>query len=65
MEQLFKSCRQTTIGRFYSTPNDPKAPTEATADAESDIVHLEDREDIWIPEYPQRPDEPLENRRQR
>lgn len=63
---MFKSYRQITIGRFYSTPNDPKATTEpSTTDAESDIVHLNDRDDVWIPEYPTRVDEPLEKRRQR
>lgn len=56
---MFNSYRQIAFARFYSTPNDPKVPTE------SDIVHLNDREDIWIPEYPQRTDEPLEKRRQR
>lgn len=34
-------------------------------DNESDIVHLEDSEFIKIPEYPTRPNEPLEQRRQR
>lgn len=62
---MFKSCRQITIARFYSTPNEPKAPSDAADDAESDIIHLNDRDDIWIPEYPKRPDEPLEKRRQR
>lgn len=32
---------------------------------DSDIVHLEDNPQITIPEYPDRPDEPLESRRQR
>lgn len=32
---------------------------------ESDIVHLDDSGFIKIPEYPVRPDEPLEQRRQR
>ena len=33
--------------------------------ADSDIVHLDDPGYIRIPEYPKRPDEPLEKRRQR
>lgn len=32
---------------------------------DSDIVHLDDPGYISIPEYPKRPDEPLEKRRQR
>lgn len=32
---------------------------------EEEIVHLDDRIDIRIPEYPIRPDEPLEQKRQR
>lgn len=32
---------------------------------DSDIVHLEDSGFISIPEYPSRPDEPLEKRKQR
>jgi len=34
-------------------------------DHEGDIVHMEDRKDIVIPEYPQRENEDLEVRKQR
>lgn len=34
-------------------------------DHEDDIVHIEDRKDIVIPEYPQRENEKLEVRKQR
>lgn len=63
---MFNSCRQVVNRRLYATPSDPKDPKDANAHStESDIVHLDNRDDIWIPEYPTRPDEPLENRRQR
>ncbi|XP_055316312.1 succinate dehydrogenase assembly factor 2-B, mitochondrial-like [Sitodiplosis mosellana] len=46
------------LGRSLSSKE--SSPTD-----ESDIVHLDDSDFIKIPEYPIRPNEPLENRRQR
>ncbi|XP_031631594.1 succinate dehydrogenase assembly factor 2-B, mitochondrial-like [Contarinia nasturtii] len=62
------------VGRFNVVQHMPrllsrnlasKSGNDKNGDSESDIVHLEDSAFITIPEYPVRPDEPLEQRRSR
>lgn len=50
------------LSNYWATT---KFSTSKDKDSESDIVHVDDRMDIRIPEYPFHADEPTEKRRQR